>query len=579
MNKKKIENDYKVEELLKKIEQQEKTIIVLEKSIEKEKIDNKKLRQEIENLKKENIKLQNKFNSKQFDKRLSLNQQVIRNKNILKTENNEFNQTTKIKHRDNIPIIERENKKKDLINTQKIPKPEISKNKKKENSEIFIKNKESENYVKKLDIKKTLDKINLLTNSNINENNLIEAQLNNKEEYKKINTEINESCNKLMTESLTPKEYLNKITQLGTNIKNKIIYETYNEPDQFIPLKETEKSDPNSTLFIEGILAKALINNNITVAIEKTTKNNDLSLTLLQLISSGEVFQKVINVTYDYGEDRNIEILSNEEEKTKFINLKRKEISTTLNIPIERIELTNLRYGSIKATLIIKDYDLDEEDLIKIAKDKAIKNIEFKALFEGCLISPYMFDSNGDRSSGWGINQSRGPPHHLQKYYPPLEWNGYGLRVTGKYDNGDDTWLNYSNVEGEWYIAYHGTSGLNVPNKIIEEGFKGGSGQWYFKSKNINPLSQNEFPKCGYGVYLTPVIEEAQKYSKGINFDGVDYYLVFMCRVNPYKVRFAEKNDPPYWIVSGDLMNDKNGKKYSDEIRPYRILLKKIKLN
>ena len=187
-----------------------------------------------------------------------------------------------------------------------------------------------------------------------------------------------------------------------------------------------------------------------------------------------------------------------------------------------------------------------------------------------------MFDPNGDRSSGWGINQSRGPPHHLQKYHPPLGWNGYGLRVSKQYDNGNDTWLNYNNVEGEWYIAYHGTGKLNVPKQIIEGGFRRGDRQMYKNSKNMNPLSQNEFPKCGDGVYLTPIIKEAQSYSIGINYGDCKYYLVFMCRVNPYKVRFVEKSHPPYWIVSGDLINDQNAKKYSDEIRPYRILLKKI---
>ena len=74
-----------------------------------------------------------------------------------------------------------------------------------------------------------------------------------------------------------------------------------------------------------------------------------------------------------------------------------------------------------------------------------------------------MFDPKGDRSSGWGIGTSRGPLYHLQKYYPPLRWNGYGLRVKIIYDNGDDTWLVYSNVEGNWYIAYHG--GIDIPKK------------------------------------------------------------------------------------------------------------------
>ena len=48
-----------------------------------------------------------------------------------------------------------------------------------------------------------------------------------------------------------------------------------------------------------------------------------------------------------------------------------------------------------------------------------------------------------------------------------------------------------------------------------------------------------------------------------------------MCRVNPYKVRFASGSDD-YWIVSGDKIGDSNSKKYDDEIRPYRILLKEV---
>ena len=161
-----------------------------------------------------------------------------------------------------------------------------------------------------------------------------------------------------------------------------------------------------------------------------------------------------------------------------------------------------------------------------------------------------MFDPKGDRSSGWGEGESRGPPLHLQKYYPPLGWNGYGLRVSKQYDNGDDTWLGYSNVEGEWYIAYHGTGGLGVVKNILEKGFQSGSGQAYKDSDNMNPLTNKTIPKCGVGVYSTPVIEEAQSYSYGIDFGGYSYYFVFMCRINPYKVRFANNGHSAYWIVS-----------------------------
>ena len=63
------------------------------------------------------------------------------------------------------------------------------------------------------------------------------------------------------------------------------------------------------------------------------------------------------------------------------------------------------------------------------------------------------------------------------------------MRVSKQYDNGDDTWLGYRNVEGEWYIAYHGTGGLGVVKNILEGGFQSGNRQAYKDSNNMNPLS------------------------------------------------------------------------------------------
>ena len=60
------------------------------------------------------------------------------------------------------------------------------------------------------------------------------------------------------------------------------------------------------------------------------------------------------------------------------------------------------------------------------------------------------------------------------------------MRVSKEYDNGDDIWLGYSNVEGKWYIAYHGTCGLGVVKNILEKGFQSRSGQTYCKSENMN---------------------------------------------------------------------------------------------
>ena len=114
-----------------------------------------------------------------------------------------------------------------------------------------------------------------------------------------------------------------------------------------------------------------------------------------------------------------------------------------------------------------------------------------------------MFDTRGNRNSGWGKGEKRGPPNHLIDYDPPEGWSGYGLKVMGQY--GNDTWLGYSNVEGEWYIAYHGTSG-SVGQSILDKGFKAGDGQVHQGYDNINELSKKLYPKVGRGVYCSPLI-------------------------------------------------------------------------
>jgi len=134
--------------------------------------------------------------------------------------------------------------------------------------------------------------------------------------------------------------------------------------------------------------------------------------------------------------------------------------------------------------------DSEDNGMSKIKNaDSDIKNIKYEPLIKGCMLDPSMFDPAGDRSEGWGQGEKRGPPNYLKDYIPPLGWDGYGLKVTGMYDNGDDTWLGYSNVEGEWYIAYHGTGGNDVIKKIIVGGFKAGGGQVCENYKNLNPLS------------------------------------------------------------------------------------------
>ena len=130
------------------------------------------------------------------------------------------------------------------------------------------------------------------------------------------------------------------------------------------------------------------------------------------------------------------------------------------------------------------------------------------------------------------------------------------------------------NREGEWYVAYHGTSGNAVKN-ILNEGLKKGSRQLYDDADNINPLTKAQRSKVGEGVYCSQKISVADSYSYPITFNQKKFKFVFMLRVNPYKIKIC-KGKPDYWVFEGESLNENTKKKFDDEVRPYRILLKEV---
>ena len=444
------------------------------------------------------------------------------------------------------------------------------------NKETLINEKqEIREYLKKIDLQKQLEECRKLTGKIFDQHDIEIAQPNNKIKYEERTENIKEIQTKLLTEKITNnEEYINNITQLGQKMKENIIYETFNNPEKFVKPEEIKNAQPGSVELIEGALATLLSENNITCAIEKETSSEESAKLTLQLISSGEAFRNNMKICYSYGDEKDALIISNEEEKQKFIKEKKKLYSEILNVPEDDIIISNIEYGSINFWVSLKGQNFTKCYLDKIEADAKNKgeNIDVKlgCLLCGCKISSSMFDSQGNRNSGWGKGEKRGPPNHLIDYDPPEGWYGYGLKVLKVY--GDDTWLGYSNVEGEWYIAYHGTSG-SVGQAILDGGFKSGNGQVHQNYDNINELSKSIYPKVGRGVYCTPKISIADSYSSTISFGGKNYKFVFMCRVNPDYVRISSSNHD-YWVVSGDDINDLNAKKYDDQIRPYRMLLK-----
>ena len=150
-----------------------------------------------------------------------------------------------------------------------------------------------------------------------------------------------------------------------------------------------------------------------------------------------------------------------------------------------------------------------------------------------------------------------------EKYYPPYEWIGIGLKVLGKYDN--DEWLLNDSKDNKWAIAYHGVgrslSIKQVKDKLekkIKEGLKQGKSQIKCHLEDIRHPGK----QIGTGVYLTPNINIVENYSGIITFNKERYKVALMAKVEIDKIR--ESKDINFWVLN------------SEYIRIYRILLKKI---
>ena len=214
-----------------------------------------------------------------------------------------------------------------------------------------------------------------------------------------------------------------------------------------------------------------------------------------------------------------------------------------------------------------------KEDL-KALFGKKYVDVTEKALFEGCKLSEEFLDPKGN-NFGNGYEKSnfiRGG----EKYDPPYEWHAYGLKVLNNYDNMNNDWLACNNNPNEWAVAYHGVGGKrgkfgrvfqNVVS-IVQNNLAPGKRQFYEKYDNIRQITKDQgYLKCGRGVYLTPIIKEAEYWAEEEKFSEKKFKLIMMCRINPKKIREPDRgNENPYWILNGN----------SEEIRPYRILIKEL---
>ena len=374
---------------------------------------------------------------------------------------------------------------------------------------------------------------------------------------------------------------LEQMSIFGRTVKSQIREEKNKYPERYIDTSKAlklESKDPG--LFALALLSQHLRNLGIETAIEKDEnpkeQNNDLAG--LQFIFNGMINRKKYDLDFDFGERRNNELLNNKKEYRKFKEKLKLKLSKDYNIPPEKIIVTSPQKGpekgSFRVQVIFQSDEfhlLDKNQFInKFRNDPEFPELKYlKDIFEDVIMGAVkltrnQLDPKGNRSDGWGIGEKRGGVD----YDPPLGWIGIGLKVTGKYDGGDDTWIGMKNVTGEWCVAYHGVakgqSSDNVKKTtgaIYKTAFKPGKGQAHKYHEDSNHPGQ----PVGEGVYCTPLIKIAEGYAGISNINGINYKTVFMVRVKPNARRFcADQSD--YWVVNGT----------TDEIRPYRILYKKF---
>ena len=370
---------------------------------------------------------------------------------------------------------------------------------------------------------------------------------------------------------------------MGTILKEQIIKEKKSNPKKFYSDEEIikEKDNENNNIYALGIFSKVLENQGMVTAIEKNNYNNEeeekiskeSAKTSLQFLINGMSYKPKYNLHFDFGNEKNTKLLDDENERKIFHDKLRKKLSIEYNINEEDIIITFPRKGSYQVTIIFKskDFLLNENDLLQKFKNEKdelgkLKNIESGLILEGCKLNPSMLDYRGNnRDGGWaGKGEKRGG----EEYIPPIGWVGYGLNVLNNdLYGGDNTWLGMKNCEGEWCVAYHGVARSQSPDKvsqitgiIYKKGFKPSEGGKITYDDDLRHPGK----KCGLGVYCSPDIEYAETYAGITKFNSESYKCVLMLRVNPKKIR-QSKTYPKEYILEPDI----------NEIRPYRILLKK----
>ena len=196
-----------------------------------------------------------------------------------------------------------------------------------------------------------------------------QKEIEDKEKYKKEKDKENNKKDKIQTKDKeNVKELLQDMCVLGSIMKEEIIEEKQSNPEKYISIEEaTKEENEDSGIFCLGILAQNLEDIGIMTAIEKNSSEDEDSQntadTVLEFITSGMIEKKKYSLHFDFGDERNEELLNDKNEQEKFNNKLRKKLSLEYNIPEEKVIVTNPQKGSYQVQVIFQTDTFNDDDV------------------------------------------------------------------------------------------------------------------------------------------------------------------------------------------------------------------------
>ena len=138
---------------------------------------------------------------------------------------------------------------------------------------------------------------------------------------------------------------------------------------------------------------------------KSTEEEKDLSISILDFIANGMINKTKFDLHFDFGEERNEQLLFNEYEQKKFKDLIVEKISKKFIISKENLILTNPQRGSFKISLFqMEDFNkLSLKQLKSLFKMDPtlckIKQIKEDLIFKACKLTKNMLDAKGNRNT------------------------------------------------------------------------------------------------------------------------------------------------------------------------------------